>query len=148
MAEVRRHPNRLGVRGWAAGGRWGPERYLYTLHRVTGLGLLLYFLAHIVVTSSRALGADEWIAAMGAVSGGAFKIGEFLVFAAFAFHALNGLRLVLVELGVLTGRAEEPVYPYRTSLDVQRPWTLVAMIAVAIVILLGGWEFLMHGGEP
>ena len=37
------HPNRLGLKGWVAGGRWGPDRYLYTLHRVTGLGLLLYF---------------------------------------------------------------------------------------------------------
>ena len=39
MLKTRGYPNRLGVKGWAVGGHWGPERYLYTLHRVTGLGL-------------------------------------------------------------------------------------------------------------
>lgn len=145
MSEIRRHPNRLGVKGWVGGGRWGPERYLYTLHRITGLGLLAYFLAHIVVTSSRALGPERWEAAMAAVGGPLFKLGEFLVFAAFAFHGLNGLRLVLVELGVITGRAEEPVYPYRTSLDVQRPWAVVMMVLAVLLIAVGGWQFLTAG---
>ena len=40
MLDNKGHPNRLGVWGWLGGGRWGLERYLYTLHRVTGLGLL------------------------------------------------------------------------------------------------------------
>jgi len=46
------YPNRLGVWGWLGGGRWGVERYLYTLHRVTGLGLLAYFVMHILLTST------------------------------------------------------------------------------------------------
>ena len=54
MIASRGHPNRLGVRGWVGGGRWGLDRYLYSLHRITGLALLFYFLLHIVVTSSRA----------------------------------------------------------------------------------------------
>jgi len=137
------HANRLGIKGWVTGGRWGPERYLYTLHRITGLGLLLYFLAHVVVTSSRALGPEEWGAAMSAVGGPVFKVGEFLVFVAFAFHALNGVRLVLVELGVLTGPAEEPVYPYRSSLHVQRPFLVAMMVLAVILVALGGWEFFL-----
>lgn len=139
------HPNRLGLRGWVVGGRWGPERYLYTLHRLTGLGLVLYLLLHVVVTSSRALGADAWMAAMASVTGPLFRLAEFLVFAAFVFHGSNGLRLVLIELGFLTGRPEEPVYPYRSSLDVQRPWTLVLMLAAAALLAFGGWEFLTLG---
>jgi succinate dehydrogenase / fumarate reductase cytochrome b subunit len=135
-------PNRLGVKGWLAGGRWGIERYLYTLHRVTGLGLLTYFVLHILVTSSRALGKESWEGAMGAVSGGIFKTGEFLVFAAFAFHAINGIRLVLVELGIGIGRPIEPVYPYKTSVDVQRPLAIGAMVLAVILALAGGIGFL------
>lgn len=142
---MRGHANRLGVRGWIGGGRWGLERYIYSLHRATGLGLLLYFLIHIVVTSSRAFGPEAWSRAMDAVGGPIFKLGEFLVFVAFAFHALNGVRLILVELGVLTGRAEEPVYPYRSSLHVQRPFLIVAMVLAVLLILLGGYEFFMLG---
>jgi len=148
MIESKGRPNRLGIVGWLGGGRWGLERYLYTLHRVTGLGLLLYFVLHIVVTSSRAVGTDlearkawwEW--AMGNVSGGMFVAGEYLVFAAFAFHALNGIRLGLVELGIGIGRPIEPVYPYRTSVHEQRPLAIAVMVLAAIVALAGGYGFL------
>ena len=142
MAIGKRHPNRLGLVGWGLGGRWGLERYVYTVHRLTGLGLLFYFLLHILVTSSRALGRDDWEAAMATVGNPVLRVGEFLVFAAFAIHALNGIRLIAIELGWLVGPAEEPVYPYRTSLNVQRPLLVAVMILAAAVILLGGWDFL------
>jgi succinate dehydrogenase / fumarate reductase cytochrome b subunit len=142
MLDNKGQPNRLGLKGWLTGGRWGVERYLYTLHRVTGLGLLTYFVLHILVTSSRALGEASWQSAMGAVSGGVFKIGEFLVFAAFAFHAVNGIRLVLVELGIGIGRPIEPVYPYRTSVDVQRPLAIGVMVVAAVLVLIGGMGFI------
>ena len=70
------------------------------------------------------------------------KVGEFLVFAAFAYHAMNGIRLVLVELGFAVGKPIEPVYPYKTSLNVQRPLLIVMMILAAIFLAAGGYEFL------
>jgi succinate dehydrogenase / fumarate reductase cytochrome b subunit len=144
MLENKGHPNRLGVWGWLGGGRWGFERYLYTLHRLTGLGLLFYFLLHIFVTSARALGQDAWTASMGRVSGGVFVIGEFLVFAAFAFHAFNGIRLALIELGFAIGKPIEPIYPYRTSVHEQRPLAMVVMLLAGIVLVAGGYNFLAH----
>lgn len=139
------YPNKLGVRGWLTGGRWGFERYLYTLHRVTGVGLVLYFLAHILVTSSRALGRSSWEGAMRGVGGPVFAFAEYLVFAAFAIHGLNGLRLLAIELGFAVGRPIEPVYPYRTSVGRQRPLAIVAMILAAALLVMGGLDFLeMH----
>jgi succinate dehydrogenase / fumarate reductase cytochrome b subunit len=141
MAEIKRYDNRLGLWGWLGGGRWGVERYAYILHRITGLGILFYFLMHIVVTSLRATGTYLWIEG-GYFHQPIFKIGEFLVFAAFAYHACNGIRLVLVELGFAVGRPIEPVYPYKTSLGVQRPLLIIMMILAAIFFILGGYEFL------
>jgi len=141
MLESRGHPNRLGMRGWLIGGRWGPDRYLYSLHRITGLGLLLYFVMHIVLTSSRALGQGAWEESMARVSGPLFVIGEYLVFVAFAFHAINGLRLALAEVGFGVGKPIEPIYPYRTALNEQRPIVVVAMILVALLIVVGGLDF-------
>src|SRR3990172_6860253 len=126
--ETRGHPNRLGIRGWVAGGRWGVERYLYTLHRVTGLGLLAYFVLHIFVSSARVLGPESWQQAMEFVAGPLFRAGEFLVFVAFAFHALNGIRLLILELGFGVGRPIDPVYPYATSVGRQRPLALAVMV--------------------
>jgi succinate dehydrogenase / fumarate reductase cytochrome b subunit len=142
MMENKGRPNRLGIVGWLAGGRWGFERYLYTLHRVTGLGILAYFLMHIFVTASRAFGENAWTASMARVTGPLFSVGEFLVFAAFAFHALNGIRLVLVELGFAIGKPIEPVYPYRTSVNEQRPLAIGVMILAAILTVVGGIGFL------
>jgi succinate dehydrogenase / fumarate reductase cytochrome b subunit len=141
MLEVKGHPNRLGVWGWLGGGRWGTDRYLYSLHRITGLGILAYFVMHIILTSSRALGQGAWEQAIGRVTGPLFTVGEYLVFVAFAFHAVNGIRLVLVELGIGVGPPIEPVYPYRTSLDVQRPLAVVAFLLAGVLIVLGGLDF-------
>ena len=141
MLETRDVPTVSGSEGWLGGGRWGIERYLYTLHRVTGLGLLAYFLLHIVrdlVARLRRAGVGQrrWDAS----SGPLFKVGEYLVFAAFAFHAMNGIRLVLVELGFAVGKPIEPVYPYRTSVDVQRPLAIGVMVLAAILAIVGGVE--------
>jgi succinate dehydrogenase / fumarate reductase cytochrome b subunit len=144
MLDIQGHPNRLGIWGWLGGGKWGAERYLYTLHRLTGLGLLFYFLLHIFVTSARAFGPDAWKASMGRVSGGVFVVGEFLVFAAFAFHAFNGVRLALIELGFVIGKPIEPIYPYRTSVHEQRPLAVVVMLLAGVVLIAGGYNFLVH----
>ncbi len=144
MAEVKRYDNRLGIWGWLGGGRWGVERYAYALHRLTGLGILLYFLMHIVVTSLRASGIYLWTEG-NFLHQPVFRVGEFLVFIAFAYHAFNGLRLVLIELGVAVGKPIEPVYPYKTSLNVQRPLLIAAMILAALLILAGGVELLELG---
>jgi succinate dehydrogenase / fumarate reductase cytochrome b subunit len=143
MPRVQGYPNRLGIRGWVVGGRWGLERYLYTLHRVTGLGLLLYFLMHIVLTTSRAFGPESWKNAMGLVKGPLFTVGEYLVFAAFAFHAMNGIRLVIVELGWGVGKPIEPVYPYRTSVDAQRFLAIGALVVAGIIAALGAADLFM-----
>ncbi len=145
MANLNRYDNRLGIPGWLTGGRWGVERYLYTLHRITGIGLLIFFLVHIFESSLRIYGPAVWESAMESLRHPAFKAGEFLVFAGFAFHALNGLRLVLIEFGLAVGQAEEPVYPYRTSLNKQRPLMLVVMVIAALFIVAGGYNIIFLG---
>ena len=147
MTHGHKHPNRLGITGWLAGGRFGTERYLYTLHRLTGLGILLYFALHILVNLSRVFGRTGWEFFMGSFESPVFKLGEYAVFAAFAFHALNGIRLILIELGFpfALGRAEEPVYPYRSSLNVQRPLVVAVIFIAAALVVVGGYDLLFLG---
>jgi len=133
--------NYLGIRGWFWGGKYGVERYLYFLHRLTGVGILLYLVLHIVVTGTRVRGEAVWEATMQAVGKPVFRIGEFLVFVAFAFHALNGFRLILGELGLLLGKPVKPTYPYKVAQWKLRPLALGLMILAAVVIVLGGRDF-------
>ena len=141
MEEIKRYDNRLGIWGWLGGGRWGIERYAYILHRITGLGILFYFFLHIIVTSLRAKGIYLWEEPH-FLDQPIFKFGEFLVFAAFAFHAFNGIRLVLVELGFAVGKPIEPVYPYKTSINTQRPLLIGMMLLAFVLFVLGGYHFL------
>jgi succinate dehydrogenase / fumarate reductase cytochrome b subunit len=141
MAEIKRYDNRLGIWGWLGGGRWGVERYAYILHRVTGLGILFYFLLHIFVTSLRVKGIYLWVG-NGILHGPLPAFGEYLVFAAFAYHVTNGIRLVLVELGFAVGKPMEPVYPYKTSLNVQRPLLILMMLLTLVLLAIGGYAAL------
>jgi succinate dehydrogenase / fumarate reductase cytochrome b subunit len=143
MAQPRKYDNRLGLKGWWSGGRWGFERYAYTLHRLTGLGLVAYFVMHILVTSSRAFGQTSWAQWMDTVGGPLFRVGEFLVVLCFIYHAFNGIRLILVELGFAVGKAEEPIYPYRSSLNNQRPLLITMMVLAAIAVVVTGYDFWM-----
>jgi succinate dehydrogenase / fumarate reductase cytochrome b subunit len=143
MGNVKRYDNRLGIIGWLSGGRWGVERYLYIIHRITGVGMLLFFMMHIFESSLRVFGPATWTATMESLKHPLFKVGEIMVFCGFAFHALNGLRLILIELGLAVGRAEEPIYPYRSSLNSQRPLMVVVMIMCALLIIAGGYDFFL-----
>ena len=130
--------NRLGLLGWLGGGRYGLERYAYALHRLTGLGILAYFLMHIFVTGTRVGGPEKWDSTMGFFGNPLFKAGEFLVFLAFAYHAINGIRLILVELGYTIGKPGLPSYPYNYSTLRQRPLFVAVMIIAAVLMIVGG----------
>lgn len=134
--------NNIGIAGWLFGGRYGADRYVYALHRITGLGILFYFLMHIFVTGSRLGGPEKWEGWMGFFSQNLlFAIGEFLVFLAFLFHAVNGIRLILVELGLMIGKPGLPSYPYSYSTLRQRRVLVVAMGLVVILAGIAGVDF-------
>jgi succinate dehydrogenase / fumarate reductase cytochrome b subunit len=137
----KRRKNMLGFWGWIGGGRYGPERYAYALHRLSGLGILAYFILHIFVTGSRLGGEERWESTMAYFSKPLFKSAEFLVFLAFAYHALNGIRLVLVELGYGIGKPHLPAYPYEYSCLHQRPLFITVMIIAAVFVIIGGTDF-------
>jgi len=133
--------NYLGIGGWIAGGRYGLERYAYTLHRITGLGILMYFVLHIFATGTRMWGAGVWESTMLTLDKPIFKFGEFLIFVAFAFHAFNGIRLIITELGYMMGKPQRPVIPYKNAVRRQRPLLVFMMILTAILIVVGGLDF-------
>ena len=130
--------NNLGFRGWIGGGRWGLDRYAYTLHRLSGLGLLAYFLMHIFVTGERLGGPEQWETRMKFFDNPLFRFGEFLIFLAFAFHAVNGIRLIMVELGYMLGKPGLSAYPYNYSTLRQKPLFMVVMVIAAVLMVIGG----------
>jgi succinate dehydrogenase / fumarate reductase cytochrome b subunit len=135
MMEKRPRQNNLGIAGWIWAGNYKLERYLYLLHRITGLGLLLFGVLHLTATTIfRVQGKVVWDATMVFLSNPALAAGEFLVLIAFAFHALNGLRLILQELGFTLGKTTPPIYPFTDAIRRKRLWTLVTLAIVMVLV--------------
>jgi len=134
--------NRLGIKGWVYAGRYSFERYLYLGHRLSGLGLIAYMVLHIVETANRIRGEEAWAGLMALFASPPFKVIEYLLFLAAVFHAMNGVRLILIELGFFLGKPQEPIYPYSTSVLRHRPLTYVIMLITFVVMVLGSSSLL------
>ena len=146
MKQVQPRQNYLGTGGWVWGGNYKLERYLYILHRITGLGMLLFLLLHLVMTTFfRIQGQDIWEATMVLLHNPWFKIGEYLVVLAFIYHGLNGLRLIFQELGFIMGKPTPPIYPWKDALRKKRPLTGVIIALVIILSAVFLFDFLAGG---
>ena len=146
MKPIPLRQNYLGASGWVWAGRYQLERYLYLFHRLTGLGILLFLLIHLVMTTVfRVQGQEVWETTIAFLLNPWFKVGEYLVVIAFIYHGLNGLRLVFQEMGFALGRPIPPIYPYKDSLRKKRPWTIAMMVLMAMIALIFFYDFIAGG---
>lgn len=148
VKKIQPRQNYLGAGGWVWAGRYGLERYLYILHRVTGLGIILFGMLHLVETTIfRIQGRDVWEATMALLDKPWFEVGLYLVAVAFIFHALNGLRLILQGLGFALGKPVRPIYPYKDALRKKRLGTMLMLAVIFIFALVFLFDFIVAGGR-
>ena len=101
-----------GIKGMANPGRYGIERVAYWLMRLSGLGLLAYFIGHIYETSNILRGQVGWDEFMDIISGTEGHILMAIVIAMCVFHTVNGIRVMLGHGGIGVGNPARPDYPY------------------------------------
>jgi len=73
--------------------------WAWILHRITGLGLTAYILLHIVALTGLTKGEAAFNEEMALFSTPLFLFFEWVLGALVMFHALNGIRIALVDLG-------------------------------------------------
>lgn len=78
--------------------RGGIGQWSWALHRVTGVGVLLFLCLHILDTALIALGPTHYNAVMGVYRLPFFRVGEVGLFASVLYHALNGVRIILMDV--------------------------------------------------
>ena len=83
-------------------GQWS-----WILHRLTGLGVFVFLLLHIIDTSMIGWGPDAYNAMVALYRTPVFRIGEVLLAGAVLYHALNGLRISIMDFWPSTMRAEK-----------------------------------------
>jgi succinate dehydrogenase / fumarate reductase cytochrome b subunit len=140
------------LRTWLVPFRYGLERWSYTLQRVSGVAITLFFVAHIVQTGNVVGGASVWsippyelakkvwMETEAFLANPLFDIGlsvlGFLIF----FHAFNGVRLFLAHFGIILKKPSRPEYPYRpgSMSQAQRAlfWVTIVLAVAALVYAL------------
>ena len=77
-------------RGYGGMWSWGG-------HRITGVVIFFYLLVHVLDTSLVRVSPEAYDAVIGSYKNPLFALGEAGLVAAVLFHALNGLRIILVD---------------------------------------------------
>ena len=128
-----------GIRGMANPGRYGIERVAYWLMRITGLGLLVYFIGHIYETSSILDGKAAWNSMLELTQTTEGHIFLALVIGMCVFHTGNGIRLMIGQAGFGLGRPSRPDYPYTpSSLNMKNKLCIYASIGLAALAMMYG----------
>ncbi len=83
---------------WPANIRAG--MYAWLLHRVSGLALIFYLMAHIPVLSTVLRGPNTFNAVMEYLHSPLYLTLDLLLLVAVVFHGINGIRVVLFDLGI------------------------------------------------
>jgi succinate dehydrogenase / fumarate reductase cytochrome b subunit len=68
----------------------------FVLRRFTGVVLVLYLFTHILVIGSATQGKEAFDTTLKVVQGPLFKLMEIALIAAVAYHAFDGVRLLIV----------------------------------------------------
>jgi succinate dehydrogenase / fumarate reductase cytochrome b subunit len=128
-----------GIGGMVNPSRYGIERVAYLLMRLSGLGLLAYFIGHIYETSNILRGQVGWDDFMELISGTEGHIIMSIVIAMCVFHTVNGVRVMLGHGGVGVGKPARPDYPYDpASQNYRHKIGIYSAIVLAAVAMMYG----------
>jgi succinate dehydrogenase / fumarate reductase cytochrome b subunit len=121
---VRRMTNQLDPRGHRLG------LWAFAVHRITGIGLVVYLFLHLLVLSILVLGPPGWDAFVALARSPVFLALDVVLIAGLLIHGLNGLRVGLAGMGV--GQRH------------QRAAFLGVLIVAATAVGYASWQIFGH----
>ena len=120
--------NSLRYRG--RDGQWA-----WMLHRVTGLGVVLFLLLHIVDIFLMAAGEEAFEKFLNFYTAAPFRVLESALIFAVIYHALNGTRIIVIDFWPQVGRYQKILWRVQLTLAI-----LIAIPGVIITLrpIFGG----------
>ena len=109
--------------------RGGIGQWSWILHRVTGVGVLIFLCLHILDTSLIMLGPEHYNKIIGIYRLPLFRVMEVGLFAAVLFHALNGVRITVMDFWVDFMRFHEALF-------------MIQMVAFTFIMIPVTWIML------
>lgn len=108
--------------------RGGAGEWAWLLHRVSGIGILLFLVLHVLDIFLAAFGPNVFEKLLFVYHSWAFR--PFIVMLVFgvAYHALNGLRLVLIDFWPAITVHQKPLWIGATAVSLLV--TLISILAM------------------
>jgi succinate dehydrogenase / fumarate reductase, cytochrome b subunit len=103
--------------------------WTWILHRATGLGILAFLILHVVDTAVVIYWPDFYQQTLVLYKHPVFRVGEFLIFFAVLFHAVNGVRIIIQDFWPMAMRH-------------QRRFALAVGVLVFLTLLPVAWMML------
>ncbi len=72
-------------------------QWAFLLHRLSGLAILLYLLLHVISISMYMFGEATYMRVHHVYDLSVFRFGLILIAAGVMYHAMNGLRIILMD---------------------------------------------------
>jgi len=111
--------------------RGGIGQWSWVLHRVTGVAVLLFLLVHILDTALIMLGPEWYNRVLQIYRMPIFGVMEIGLFAAVLYHALNGIRITLIDFWVEATLYHKQIF-------------LIEMVLFFLLFLPVAWAMLKH----
>ncbi len=111
--------NMRGISGWFKVRAYTLERWLYAAHRVTGVLIVLWIITHLYYVGWHP--GVWWDALLGLV---------------ITFHVANGIRLILVELGLGIGKPLRVKKPSQRPVSIEGVQKYIIVASLALFIIL------------
>lgn len=110
--------------------RGGIGQFSWALHRFTGAGVLVFLLLHILDTFLVVLGPEHYNRIIQFYRMPLFRVMEVGLVACVLFHALNGMRIIVLDFH------EEFMPLHKRMFAIQMALFVVIMIPVTIAMLM------------
>ena len=108
----------------------------WVLHRITGVAIFFFLLVHILDTALIRISPDAYNVVIGTYKTPIMGLGEAALVAAIGLHALNGLRIILIDFWSKGAKYQRVMF-----------WIVIALWVLLLIGFLP--RHLMHvfGGE-
>lgn len=90
--------------------RGGIGQWSWILHRLTGIGVLLFLFFHILDTALIMLGPELYNKIIGIYRMPLFGLMEIGLFAAVLYHSLNGVRIIVIDFWPASTRYHKEMF--------------------------------------